>query len=276
MKRTGTIVVVGASLILVGAILAAWLPFGQNEESSILPDQAALLEPLVPTALLPTAPPPATLLPEGVGASVEVAITADATTAEAAIPFAYEVLPAPAIAQPSELPVELSELFAEAAEEVPVFEPILIQPTVVLQPLVPLQEEVAEMDELPVFISVDPVQAAPAAPASTAPLYVYFFTGIPVQSSPVQSTLPQPAPMQPTPMPTAFYAGGWAHTGGLMPVTFVPAPVIQTHVIPVFTPRVVPSRVGAPKLVYPNGVVIRPTVYFPNQPIRNVFRAVTP
>lgn len=54
-------------------------------------------------------------------------------------------------------------------------------------------------------------------------------------------------------------------------------PVCQpTYPQPVYMPRMVPSRFGAPKLVYPNGVVVKPKVYVPGQPIKNTLRAVTP
>jgi hypothetical protein len=56
-----------------------------------------------------------------------------------------------------------------------------------------------------------------------------------------------------------------------------PAPVALFYPIaPVYTPFIVPSWHGSPKFVYPNGVVIKPKVYFPNQPLRNTFRTVTP
>ena len=34
--------------------------------------------------------------------------------------------------------------------------------------------------------------------------------------------------------------------------------------------------VGPPTLVYPNGIVVRPKVYLPNQPFKNTVRAITP
>jgi hypothetical protein len=51
---------------------------------------------------------------------------------------------------------------------------------------------------------------------------------------------------------------------------------VSAYGVPVFFPKVVPSRVGSPKLVYTNGVVIKPKVYFPHQPVRNSLRGVTP
>ena len=63
---------------------------------------------------------------------------------------------------------------------------------------------------------------------------------------------------------------------GPMPVVGPIVPMVPVYPQPVFTPTVVPSRIGSPKLVYPNGVVIKPKVYFPNQPLKNTLRAVTP
>jgi len=34
--------------------------------------------------------------------------------------------------------------------------------------------------------------------------------------------------------------------------------------------------VGPPTLVYPNGIVVRPKVYLPQQPFKNTVRAITP
>ncbi|MGL6227047.1 MAG: hypothetical protein ACRC10_10550 [Thermoguttaceae bacterium] len=34
--------------------------------------------------------------------------------------------------------------------------------------------------------------------------------------------------------------------------------------------------IGPPTLVYPNGIVVRPKVYLPNQPFKNTIRAITP
>ncbi|GHT17985.1 hypothetical protein FACS1894189_4980 [Planctomycetales bacterium] len=55
-------------------------------------------------------------------------------------------------------------------------------------------------------------------------------------------------------------------------------PVVAPQpVLPIYYPQqVVPSRFGSPKLVYPNGVVIKPKVYFPHQPVRNILRGITP
>jgi len=89
-------------------------------------------------------------------------------------------------------------------------------------------------------------------PTSAAPVsYIYFLTGVPVRT---------------VTAPTIVYTG--------VSLTAAPAPVVQTFAVPVFVPQVVPSRVGTPRLVYSNGVVIKPKVYFPNQPVRNSIRFV--
>ena len=100
-----------------------------------------------------------------------------------------------------------------------------------------------------------PLQSIPQLPVKTAaPVsYVYFYTG-------------GLAPAAPAPIAIAPAA----------PVVFAPMPVVHSYSAPVFFPQVVPSRVGAPKLVYTNGVVIKPKVYYPHQPIRNSFRGFTP
>ena len=123
-------------------------------------------------------------------------------------------------------------------------------------------------------VPVTPIVSQPITPpvvelqSATVPLqsvsnaapvtYIYFYTGVPVRP---------------------------VNTGGLMPVGQVsiasvpivpPAPVVRSYTVPIFFPQVVPSRVGAPRLVYTNGVVIKPKVYYPHQPLRNSLRGVTP
>jgi len=237
MKRTGVYVVVCASLIFVGVVLAHWFSLGQREavpfppNQPFLPDQMMSFEPRLSAAILPE-------------------------IVEPAVSFSDGVLPVRAVSLPLELPVELSELFAESAEELPAFEPAAVQPTIIQQPLlIVVEEEAAEVEELYVFVPVDPVQAMPSDPPPATPAYIYFYTGIPVQS---------PPPTTPLHAGGFVYVGGFVPTGGFAPVTFVPVPVpvpvIQSHVVPVlvFTPRVVPSRIGAPRLVSPKGVFIRP------------------
>lgn len=65
-----------------------------------------------------------------------------------------------------------------------------------------------------------------------------------------------------------------ASPNALVPVFYVFPIYPQPQ--PVFFPNVVPKRHGAPKLVYPNGVVVKPKVYVPGRPLKNAIRAVTP
>ena len=151
--------------------------------------------------------------------------------------------------QPHGLSAESISLFAQNVPDdiraVPAT-PAVIQPTT--PPVIEQQAAV---------IPLHSVKAS--APVS----YVYFYTGVPVR-----------------PVPTATVV----YSAGLTPATQVPivrpvvapVPVMQSYSVPVFVPRVVPSRVGAPKLVYTNGVVIKPQVYYPRQPVRNALRGVTP
>ncbi|MDR0328448.1 MAG: hypothetical protein LBI05_09155 [Planctomycetaceae bacterium] len=112
-----------------------------------------------------------------------------------------------------------------------------------LDPLVPVQQTApAQVQE----------SSGTTPPASVS--YVYFYTGVPVWS---------------VPNPNIVYSGG--------PAVAPTMPVVQPpYSVPVFVPQVVPSRVGSPKLVYSNGVVVKPKVYFPRQPLRNSVRGVTP
>jgi len=132
--------------------------------------------------------------------------------------------------------LDVQEFFAVSAEKQSV-------PELAMQQLLDIPQSLSialeESNELSAFDTT----TVPATPS-----YIYFYTGIPVQ-----------------PAPTTIIF----NTSGFSSVT-VAAPV------PVFVPQVVPSRVGAPKWVYSNGVVIKPKVYFPNQPVRNTFRAITP
>ena len=99
----------------------------------------------------------------------------------------------------------------------------------------------------------------PQQSTENAVSYVYFYTGVPVR------------PVVPT--ATVVYMGGFTP---VVPVPTVQMPVVQPYSIPIFVPQVVPSRVGTPKLVYTNGVVVKPKVYYPRQPVRNSLRGVTP
>lgn len=56
-------------------------------------------------------------------------------------------------------------------------------------------------------------------------------------------------------------------------------PVVQPAMLPVYMPSMVlPSRFGhgSPRLIYPNGVIVKPKVYIPGQPLKNAVRAITP
>ena len=185
------------------------------------------------------------LLPEG----FDIPVQAPAETAD---PFVFEVS-----APPAPLPLAPPQLLVESAEERSVPAPIP-PPSIVPQSFVVAMTDV----ETPPA----PASEAPSSPATAAsPSYIYFYTGIPVRPTP---TTTSPIPVSPA--STIFYTGGFAS------VTVVPTPVAKTHVVPIFTPQTVPSRVGAPKWVYSNGVVIKPKVYFPHQPFRNALRGVTP
>ena len=144
---------------------------------------------------------------------------------------------------PGEIPSELAVPFAQAVPQGVYPVPATPHPWVVTSSrVVPVQGQ-----------PVPPPLPAPVAPVS----YVYFYTGVPAQPAPTATTV-------------YYYTGG-----GSTPVA-VSAPMVQSYMVPVFVPQVVPSRVGAPKWVYSNGVVIKPKVYFPHQPVRNSFRVVTP
>jgi hypothetical protein len=104
-----------------------------------------------------------------------------------------------------------------------------------------------------------PQEQAPSGIAAPPVSYVYFYTGVPVWS---------------VPKTTIIYSGG--QTVAVSAPVAPMMPVVQPYSVPVFVPQVVPSRVGAPKLVYSNGVVIKPKVYYPRQPLRNSIRGVTP
>jgi hypothetical protein len=110
---------------------------------------------------------------------------------------------------------------------------------------------------------VAPVKEQPTAPAlpafkESAPpaTYLIFYTGTPVRHVPTTTVVYVPPTVQTS----------------IVPVV----PVVQPQAVPIFVPQVVPSRVGPSKLVYSNGVVIKPRVYFPHQPVRNSIRGVTP
>jgi len=207
MKKT-YIAILGV-FILLSVVLVNWNPWAKKEPSSILQDQAAVLEPF--------------LLP-------------DAKPAEVAVSCAQNV-PAPIHPAPS---------VPQSITPPPAMLPPTTAPSVTVPPpIAPVATVTAPA----------PQQQPVAAPVS----YIYFYTGVPVR--PAQATN------------TIVYTTGYTTTG-VIPT--VPMPVAQSFVVPVFVPQVVQSRVGAPKLVYSNGVVIKPKVYFPNQPVKNTLRFVAP
>ena len=135
------------------------------------------------------------------------------------------------------------------------------------------------------------VQEQSADPTPSAS-YVYFYTGIPVMPAP-QAVFVYPggavrtAPMSLSPASTAsssvsqppfFVPSAPSQTMATqtMSARTVPVSMVRANVVPVFVPQVAPSRFGAPRLVYPNGVVIKPQVYYPGQPVRNTIRGFTP
>jgi len=140
-------------------------------------------------------------------------------------------------------------------------------PTPTPTPVPPSAPATTQVPETDVLTEQEPPSAPalqPPAPHVAPASYIYFYTGVPVRSVPV---------------PTAVVnTGVFTPAAPALPVSAVPVsmPVVQSYGVPVFVPRVVPSRVGAPKLVYSNGVVIKPKVYFPHQPVRNSLRGVTP
>jgi len=106
--------------------------------------------------------------------------------------------------------------------------------------------------------AAEPVSTAVAAPVP----YIYFYTGIPVRTVPAT--------------PAVYANGGMPYIPVTNMTPVVSMPIVQSYGVPVFVPQVVPSRVGSPKWVYSNGVVIKPKVYFPRQPVRNSMRGLTP
>ena len=232
MKKPCAYIVVVASLIVGGVVFVKPLPFDQRKPSSVLSEQVALFESLLP----------------------EVADRPAKIPAEPTAHCAHDILPAPSIVASS----EPQDLLIEPLEEQPAFEPARLPPAIPQSLVTPMDEVEAPFTlasatpaQRVVHASTPPAQETPAAPVS----YIYFFTGVPVK---------------PAPTATVFYSGGFAS------VTAASTQTMQTYAVPVFVPQIVPSRVGAPKWVYSNGVVIKPKVYFPNQPIRNTVRVVTP
>ena len=244
-------VAVCVSSIFVGIMLTTWLTRGPQETPSPISEQAASFASLVPDEFAFTEPfqdepqeVPEKEIPE--------------KPAVPAIPAVLEV-PVPTVIQSPELPVELSGLFSDTAEEPFVPEPIILPPVVIPQP------PVAQMDEVKIATAstvADPVEEVSVAPTTVAPVavatattpvsHVYFYTGIPVR----------PAPVPIVPMNTFVYASSYAS------VVFTHTSVMQPYVVPAFTPQVVPVWVGTPTLVYSNEVIFNSQFYCPHYPVR--------
>lgn len=141
-----------------------------------------------------------------------------------------------------------------------------------------LPPEVAVGDDGPKTSSSDRIEKNSNSSNSTEWVpFVYFYQKSPCRTMPdrilcVFPTMETEKTVEPTqqnsaptavPMVAFFYG----------PVYPVCQPMYSQ---PVYMPRTVPSRFGAPKLVYPNGVVVKPKVYVPGRPIKNTLRAVTP
>lgn len=226
---------------------------------------------------LTSAEPASLTLPVQEEQTPEVAAMPEEKLVLPANPDDIVVLPAPTSLPAKPLPLGLAGLFDEptvkepvadsrqALENVFTSEPMTISQTpVITQSLTVFVEDTVvakEEEKQPATESVTPVHDAPATPTSIAPSsYIYFFTGIPV---------PQ------TPMPTAPVMQ-FVYTRGFTSVSMTSTPVVQSYAVPTFVPQVVPSRIGAPKWGHSNGVVIKPTVYFPHQPLRNAMWFVVP
>jgi len=157
-------------------------------------------------------------------------------------------------------------------------------------PVVPCVQRVFELHHH-APAPVDPLPLELPQPSETPPPAAVFF-----EQTPQEDTLtPVPALEQPavSAVPVSFvylfnsgavplvsYSGVPAQLSTAptktVPIVYSTAPSFPSWGTPVFIPQVVPSRVGMPRLIYPNGVVIKPKVYYPSQPVRNSFRAITP
>ena len=280
MKKTYTYSVVAVALILVGVVLGRLFTFEQQETVSILSGEMELLAPLAPEEL-----------------TQKVVAMPNGKPVESVDSPVFVVLPAP-----TSLPLELPEVFVEPVEDMFMPEPVVIsQPSIIPQSLTMLVDEVVvptmTKEEAKAEVKVEepaPVPAStvqetqtPSVPMAPAGPYVYFYTGAPVQ----------PAPVLVGPSFQFVYASDpIVYTSSFTSLSVVSVPVVQSYVSqvyvpqvsipqvsvpqnfvsPVFFPQVVPSRVGAPKWVYSNGVVIKPTIYFPHQPVRNVWHVIMP
>ncbi|MCL2005048.1 MAG: hypothetical protein FWG73_02680 [Planctomycetaceae bacterium] len=178
--------------------------------------------------------------------------------------------PGEAVAEPAPIFSQNVASMIEIPSEIYEPEPIAVAVDLAEQPVAQQFSPPAVVGAVDVPQTVSPTVPTLAPAESAPPPYVYFYTGVPVQ---------------PAPTAVFVYAGGAVHSVPMSmspPAAPSPAPasgqarVVRTHIIPVFTPQVAPSRFGAPRLIYSNGVVIKPTVYFPNQPVRNTVRGFTP
>lgn len=153
---------------------------------------------------------------------------------------------APLMPTTEDVPREVSAEFAAPfAQNVFDVRPRTITPPLLEAPR-PATQPVEQKQPAPAPVLAIPQPAVSAVPVS----FVYFFNGTKVVPG--------------TPVKT-------------VPMVYTSAPfAAPSTVVSVFVPQVVPSRVGMPKLVYPNGVVIKPQVYYPHQPVRNSFRVVMP
>ena len=160
------------------------------------------------------------------------------------------------------LPTESDQTHGLSAESVSLFaqnvpddvRAVPAAPSVVLPVVPPVIEQQSA--------SVPQQSAGTVAPIS----YVYFYTGVPVRPLPTASVLYTAVPASVAQAPFV----------PIVRPAAAPMPVVQSFSVPVFYPQVISSRVGAPKLVYTNGVVVKPKVYYPRQPLRNSLRGVTP
>lgn len=102
--------------------------------------------------------------------------------------------------------------------------------------------------------------------------WVYYFFPMSTES-PACPTAPQTQPMTYYTVPVVYpvYWPVYYSMPAVLP------PVYPAWPMPMAYPRVVPSWLGkTPKWVYPNGMVVKPKVYFRGRPVRNVLRAVIP
>jgi len=104
--------------------------------------------------------------------------------------------------------------------------------------------------------------------ASSSVLAQGYVAYLPVAPAPVVSYYPPaPAVTYGPVVATSYYAPAPYYAAA-------PAPYIVAS--PVAAPYYVASPVAVGPLYYGRPVIVRPKVYYPGQPVRNVIRAVTP